>query len=132
MGLKVSCYLQCCSATKDARIKVVAPEELGLAKEFRVVGHALSFVLLGFCFVLFFVPPFKSYELLCPLSTINMWGTLPLVKISASTYDRWMVVSILRCIVVVVESLFSLGVLSRGPSLSLFDMLLVTGKGLGA
>jgi hypothetical protein len=28
--------------------------------------------------------------------------------------------------------LFSLGVLSRGPSLSLFDMLLVTGKGLGA
>jgi hypothetical protein len=36
--------------------------------------------------------------------------------------------SILRCVVLVGESPSRLGVLSRGPSLSLFDMLLVIGR----
>ncbi len=44
----------------------------------------------------------------------------------------YFVVSILRRIVVVGESLFRPGVLLRGPPLSLFDMLLMTQGGLGA
>jgi len=41
------------------------------------------------------------------------------------------VVSILRHVIAIGESSFRLVVLSGGPPLSLFDMLLVTGGGLG-
>jgi hypothetical protein len=40
------------------------------------------------------------------------------------------VVVILRCVVVVGEGSYRLGVLLEGPPLSLFDMLLAMGRGL--
>jgi hypothetical protein len=45
--------------------------------------------------------------------------------------QRAQMVSILKCDVTIGEGSFRLGVLSWGPPLSLFDMLLVPGKGLG-
>jgi hypothetical protein len=41
------------------------------------------------------------------------------------------VVFILRHVVVVGEGLFKLGVLSRGPSLYIFDIFFATRRGLG-
>jgi hypothetical protein len=73
-------YLQCCSATKEARDdEGGGTRGVGISKEFGVVGCSLEFCFVGFfcffffgCFLFFGWPPFKSYELLCPLSTINM------------------------------------------------------------
>jgi hypothetical protein len=45
--------------------------------------------------------------------------------------QRARVISILKCVVAIGEGSSRLGILSGDPSLSLFDMLLVTKGGLG-